>query len=203
MPHWREQQHKDRYFKQAKSDGYRARSAYKLIQIQERFHVIKRGDVVVDLGAAPGSWSQVVRKWVGPKGQVIALDIQEMEPIPGVTIVQGDMTDPAVMAQVMELAGGRANVVISDAAPFTTGIKLRDHVLCIELARAAFEFAQAVLVSKGNYVAKVFNGEDLPALIHDVKMAFHPVKTNIPEATRKESWESFIVAKGYKGKTSA
>lgn len=199
MSHWRKKQHLDPYFQQAKQEGYRARSAYKLLQIQEKFRVIRRGNVVVDLGAAPGSWSQVLTKLVSGKGRVIALDVQEMEPIPGVTCLQGDMTDPDVQAQVIEIAGGHADVVLSDAAPSTTGVKLRDHVLSIELGRAAFTVAQQLLRPGGNMVIKVFEGEDLPALIRDVKLAFHPVKVHTPKATRNESWESFIVAQGFKG----
>jgi 23S rRNA (uridine2552-2'-O)-methyltransferase len=199
MGHWRKQQHLDRYFQKAKEEGYRARSAYKLLQIQDKFRIMRRGNTVVDLGAAPGSWSQVASNIVGDRGQVIALDLQPIEPIPGVVTLQGDMTDPTVQTRVIELAGGRANVVLSDAAPSTTGIKLRDHVISIELARAAFEVAKRLLVSRGNLVLKVFEGEDLPDLIHDVKMAFHPVKVHTPPATRNESWESFIVARGYKG----
>jgi 23S rRNA (uridine2552-2'-O)-methyltransferase len=199
MGHWRKQQHQERYFRMAKQEGYRARSAYKLIQIQEKFHVIRRGDVVVDLGAAPGSWSQVVSPLVGDRGKVIALDLQEIEPIPGVVTLQGDMTDPDVQARVIEVVGSKANVVLSDAAPSTTGVKLRDHVLSIELARAAFTVAKELLVRNGNMVLKVFEGEDLPDLIREVKLAFHPVKVHTPAATRNESWESFIVARGYKG----
>ncbi|MGC9469876.1 MAG: RlmE family RNA methyltransferase [Anaerolineae bacterium] len=199
MGHWRKQQHQEQYFRRAKEEGYRARSAYKLIQIQRKFRVIRRGDVVVDLGAAPGSWSQVATELIGDQGRVLALDLQPIEPIPGVTALQGDMTDPQVQAEVIAAVGGKADVVLSDAAPSTTGIKLRDHVISIELARAAFEVARELLRPKGNMVLKVFEGEDLPALIHDVKMAFHPVKVHTPPATRNESWESFIVAKGYKG----
>jgi len=199
LSHWRKQQRKELYFQKAKQEGYRARSAYKLLQIQEKFHIIRRGDIVVDLGAAPGSWCQVTVKLVGDKGRVIALDLQEIEPLPGVITLQGDMTDPAIQAQVIELAGGRANVVLSDAAPSTTGIKLRDHVLSIELGRAALAVAKKLLVPGGNLVIKVFEGEDLPGLIHDVKMAFHPVKIHTPPATRSESWEAFIVAQGFKG----
>jgi 23S rRNA (uridine2552-2'-O)-methyltransferase len=202
MTHWRKQQQQDRYFQQAKQEGYRARSAYKLLQIQEKFQLIRKGDVVVDLGAAPGSWSQVLVKLVGERGRVIALDLQPIEPIPGVVTVQGDMTDPEVQRHLRELAGGKVNVVLSDAAPSTTGVKLRDHVLSIELARAALETAKQLLVSKGSMALKVFEGEDLPRLILDVKMAFHPVKVHTPAATRNESWESFIVARGFKGTPS-
>ncbi len=197
--HWRKQQHRDRFFQQAKAHGYRARSAYKLVQIQEKFKIIRPGDVVVDLGAAPGSWSQVAAEMVGKKGKVIALDLQPMEPIPGVTMLEGDMTELAVQDAVIEAAGGKADVVLSDAAPFTTGIKLRDHVLSMELARAALAMARELLDPGGNLVIKVFEGEDLPGVIRDVKLAFHPVKVHKPEASRRESWEQFIVAKGYKG----
>jgi len=200
LSHWRKQQSKELYFQKAKQEGYRARSAYKLLQIQEKFHVIRRSDVVVDLGAAPGSWCQVTVKLVGDRGRVIALDLQEIEPLPGVITLQGDMTDPAIQAQVIELAGGRANVVLSDAAPSTTGIKLRDHVLSIELGYTALAVAKQLLIPGGNLVIKVFEGEDLPGLIRAVKIAFHPVKVHTPAATRNESWESFIVAQGFKGR---
>jgi 23S rRNA (uridine2552-2'-O)-methyltransferase len=199
MSHWRKNQGRETYFQKAKKEGYRARSAYKLIQIQDKFHVVHRGDTVVDLGAAPGSWSQVLVHLVGAKGRVIALDLQTMEPIKGVTILQGDMTDLDVQEQLKQLTNGRCNLVVSDAAPSTTGIKLRDHVLSIELARAAFSVAQNILVPGGNMVLKVFQGEDLPSLIRDVKMRFHPVKVHTPPATRNESWETFIVAQKFKG----
>lgn len=198
MSHWRKNQGRDLYFQKAKEEGYRARSAYKLLQIQKKFHVIRSRDTVVDLGAAPGSWSQVLIGFVGKHGHVIALDLQEMEPIEGVTMIQGDMTDPDTQERIKELTHGRCHVVLSDAAPSTTGIKLRDHVISIGLARAAFALAQQILVPGGNMVLKVFQGEDLPPLIHDVKMRFHPVKIHTPPATRNESWEAFIVAQKYK-----
>jgi len=201
MTHWRKHQDKDPYFKKAKAEGYRARSAYKLLQIQKKFTIIRKGNIVIDLGAAPGSWSQVAVKLVGSKGHVLAVDIQAVDPIPGVTTLQGDMTDPEIQKRIIETVGGRADVIISDAAPFTTGVKLRDHVLSMELARAALAVAQELLQPGGKLVIKVFQGEDLPGVIYDVKMAFHPVKVYTPPATRKESWEQFIVAQGYKGKS--
>jgi 23S rRNA (uridine2552-2'-O)-methyltransferase len=197
--HWRQQQHQEQYFREAKRQGYRARSAFKLLQIQKKFRVIRKGDVVVDLGAAPGSWSQVASELVGTRGRVIALDLQEIAPLEGVTILQGDMTDPEVQARVVAEAGGAVDVVLSDAAPSTTGIKLRDHVISMELGHAALAVAKAVLRHKGNLVIKAFEGEDFPPLIHAVKMAFHPVKVFTPDATRDGSWERFIVARGYKG----
>jgi 23S rRNA (uridine2552-2'-O)-methyltransferase len=198
MSHWRKQQQQDKFFRKAKADGYRARSAYKLLQIQERFRLIRRGDVVVDLGAAPGSWSQVAAKLVGPKGRVVALDLEEMEPIPGVVLLQGDMTDLDVQDRLIEAVGGQADVVLSDAAPSTTGIKLRDHVLSMELIRAALAVAEEILRPGGHFVAKAFPGEDFADVLHDVKMAFRHVKVAKPEASRKESWERFVVARNRK-----
>jgi 23S rRNA (uridine2552-2'-O)-methyltransferase len=199
MGHWRKQQHLDRYFKKAKRDGYRARSAYKLTQMQEKFRIIRRGDVVVDLGAAPGSWSQVAAKLVGSDGRVVALDLQPIDPISGVNLVQGDMLDAEVRARVAAMVDGRADVVLSDAAPETTGIKLRDHVRSIELARTAFEFAQDLLGDGGSMVLKIFEGEDFPDLLRDVKRAFRRAQGHKPSASRDESWEIFIVARGYRG----
>jgi 23S rRNA (uridine2552-2'-O)-methyltransferase len=199
MGHWRKQQHLDRYVKKAKRDGYRARSAYKLTQMQEKFRIIRRGDVVVDLGAAPGSWSQVAAKLVGSDGRVVALDLQPIDPISGVNLVQGDMLDAEVRARVAAMVDGRADVVLSDAAPETTGIKLRDHVRSIELARTAFEFAQDLLGDGGSMVLKIFEGEDFPDLLRDVKRVFRRAQGHKPSASRDESWEIFIVARGYRG----
>ena len=198
--HWRTHQQSDRYFRLAKEEGYRARSAYKLKQIDERFHILHRGDAVVDLGAAPGSWSQVVVRRVGRGGKVVAVDLRPIEPIPGVVILQGDMTDPEMQARIEAALGGPADVVLSDAAPSTTGIKLRDHVLSMELGHAALATARRLLRPGGSLVIKVFEGEDLAELIRAVKQSFHPVKLFTPDATRNESWESFIVARGFKGK---
>ncbi|MGC9399146.1 MAG: RlmE family RNA methyltransferase [Anaerolineae bacterium] len=198
MSHWRQQQQQDKFFRKAKTDGYRARSAYKLLQLQERFHLIRRGDVVVDLGAAPGSWSQVAAELVGPQGRVVALDLEEMVPIPGVVALQGDMTDLEVQDLLIETLGGAADVVLSDAAPATTGIKLRDHVLSMELVRAALAVAHEVLRPGGHFVAKAFPGEDFAGVLHEIKQAFRHVKVAKPEASRKESWERFVVARHHK-----
>ncbi len=203
MSHWRKTQHKEKYFKQAKRDGYRARSAYKLLQIQERFKIIRRGDLVVDLGAAPGSWSQVAIELVGRRGRVVALDLQEIAPIPGVRTLQGDMTDLQVQDQLIAVVRRPVDVVLSDAAPSTTGVKLRDHVLSMELARAALAVAEEILRPGGNFVVKVYEGEDLPAVIQAVKMAFRRVKINKPHSSRDGSWEQFIVALNYKGRVSS
>jgi 23S rRNA (uridine2552-2'-O)-methyltransferase len=197
--HWRQRQREDAYFQRAKREGYRARSAYKLQQIQEKFGVLRRGQVVLDLGAAPGSWSQVAAQIVGSSGRVIAVDLQPIEPIPGVTTLQGDLADPDVQAQIVVAAGGPVHVVLSDAAPDTSGVHLRDHVLSVELVRAALALARQALRPGGHFVAKVFEGEDLPQLIVDLRREFSRVKPNYPAATRREGREVFLVCTGFKG----
>jgi 23S rRNA (uridine2552-2'-O)-methyltransferase len=197
--HWRKRQGDDRYFQKAKVEGYRARSAYKLLQIQEKFHVLRKGQVVLDLGAAPGSWSQVAGQIVGSAGRVIAVDLQTIEPIPGVTTLQGDITAPDVQAGIVEAAGGPVDVVLSDAAPNTSGIRERDHALSVELVRAAFGVAQRSLRPGGCFVAKVFEGEDIPRLLAHLRRHFALVKPHYPQATRQESREVFLVCKGFGG----
>jgi 23S rRNA (uridine2552-2'-O)-methyltransferase len=192
-PHWRQNQRKDQYFQQAKAAGYRARSAFKLLQIQEKFKLLRRGQRVLDLGAAPGSWSQVASQIVGPSGQVVAVDLQAIDPLPGVVTIEGDMTSAEIQAQILEVVGGSVHVVISDAAPSSTGIKLRDHVLSVELVRAALTLSQQVLRPGGHLVAKVFEGEELPELIVDLRQAFAKVKPHYPAATRREGREVFLV----------
>jgi 23S rRNA (uridine2552-2'-O)-methyltransferase len=191
--HWRKNQREDTYFQKAKEAGYRARSAFKLLQIQEKFHVLRRGQRVLDLGAAPGSWSQVAGQIVGPSGRVVAVDLQAIEPLPGVVTIQGDVTAADVQAQMLEAAGGTVHVVLSDAAPNSTGIRLHDHVLSVELVRAALSVARQALQPGGHLVAKVFEGEDLPQLIVDLRQAFEKVKPHYPDATRREGREVFLV----------
>jgi 23S rRNA (uridine2552-2'-O)-methyltransferase len=196
--HWRKQQRTDPYFQRAKAEGYRARSAYKLIQIQEKFRILGKGRSVLDLGAAPGSWSQVARKIVGRTGVVVAVDVQAIEPVPGVIALQGDLAAPEVQARMIEAVGGHVDVVLCDAAPNTSGIRERDHALSVELARAAFDVVQRSLKRGGHFVVKVFEGEDLPQLIVDLREKFDLVKPYYPQATRRESLEIYLVCKGFR-----
>jgi len=195
--HWRQQQSADPYFQKAKAAGYRARSAYKLIQIQKKFDLLHAGQTVLDLGAAPGSWSQVATKQVGRKGHVIAVDLQAIEPIPGVTTIQGDIATADTQAQMLAAAEGPFDVVLSDAAPNTSGIRLRDHAFSVALVYAALDVARRSLVPGGHFVAKVFEGEDLPQLIVDLRQFFATVKPFYPEATRREGLEVFLVCKDF------
>jgi 23S rRNA (uridine2552-2'-O)-methyltransferase len=155
--------------------------------------LLHRGQRVLDLGAAPGSWSQVASQIVGPSGKVVAVDLEAIDPLPGVVTIQGDMTSAEVQAQILAAVGGSVHVVISDAAPSSTGIKLRDHVLSVELVRAALALSQQVLRPGGHMVAKVFEGEDLPELIVDLRQVFAKVKPHYPAATRREGREVFLV----------
>jgi 23S rRNA (uridine2552-2'-O)-methyltransferase len=197
--HWRKEQGRDLYFQKAKEEGYRARSAYKLIQIQDRFRVLHRGDTVLDLGAAPGSWSQVARDLVGSHGLVIAVDLQSIEPIEDVLAIQGDVTDPQVQEKMVGAAGGHVDVVLSDAAPNVSGVRVRDHALSIALVYAALTIARRALKPGGSFVAKVFEGEDFPQLLVDLRACFERVKPFYPEATRREGYEVFVICRGFEG----
>jgi 23S rRNA (uridine2552-2'-O)-methyltransferase len=196
--HWRTHQRDDPYFRMAKAEGYRARSAYKLLQIQDAFHILSQGQTVLDLGAAPGSWSQVASAIVGSTGRTIAVDLQPIEPLRGVVLLQGDITSPATQAEILQVSGGAVDVVLSDAAPGTSGIRDRDHALSIELVYSALQVAQRALRPGGHLVAKVFEGSDLPKLIVDLRQHFDRVKPNYPEATHREGREIYIVCKGFK-----
>ena len=194
---WRRQQQQDYFFRKAKEEGYRSRAAYKLLQINERYKLIRKGDVVLDLGAAPGGWSQVAAKLVGPQGTVVAVDKAAMEPLPGVTFVQGDLTAPDLAERIRALVGS-VDVVLSDAAPPISGVRVRDHALSIALAQAALRVAQALLKPGGHLVVKAFEGEDFPAFLAEMRRHFRSVKPYCPPASRRESAEVYVVAKGFR-----
>ncbi len=192
---WRKQQGKDRFFRQAKEDGYRARSAYKLQGINEKFRLLRPGQRVLDIGAAPGSWSQMASELVGAGGKVVAVDLQPIQPLAGVTILQGDIREPALFAQIQAAAGGEFfDVVLSDIAPNTTGITVTDHARSIELSLFALSVALRTLRKGGHFVTKVFTGEDFDDLLALTRRFFQRASPFDPEATRKESKETFIVA---------
>jgi 23S rRNA (uridine2552-2'-O)-methyltransferase len=195
--HWRKDQSKDRYFRQAKQEGYRSRSAYKLLQINERFNILHRGARVVDLGAAPGGWSQVCARTVGKEGKVIACDLVEVNAMRGVRLIQGDMTTPEVRERIRQAARGPIDVVLSDAAPSTTGIRDRDHAASINLAETALLIAKELLAPGGSLVVKVFEGEYFPDYLAEVRRSFSVVKAHRPAASRSESREMFVVAQGF------
>lgn len=200
MSKWMHERLRDHYFRKAKREGYRSRAAYKLKQINDRYHLIRRGDVVVDLGCAPGSWLQVAAELVGPEGAVIGIDLQPVEPIRGIVILQGDMLEADAVAALEEvLAGRQASVVLSDMSPKTSGDRLRDHLRSIALAEAALHFARRHLRPGGNLVLKVFEGGALAEFLSQVRSLFGFCKPHAPPASRRESSETYVVGRGFHG----
>lgn len=184
---------RDHYYRKAKEEGYRARSAYKLLQINEKFHIIKKGDSVVDLGAAPGGWLQVARQL--SDGKVVGVDLEQIVPITGVVTFQADITRESTAERILEELGGKADVVICDAAPNLSGAWDMDHAVSIDLARSALRAAKRLLKPKGNFLVKVFQGDMFPEYLAEVKREFAKVQAHSPAASRRESAETYIVAK--------
>jgi 23S rRNA (uridine2552-2'-O)-methyltransferase len=186
--------HRDHYYNKAKQEDYRSRAAYKLKQLDETAHLIEEGTTVVDLGAAPGGWLQVAGE-LTDEGTVIGVDLQRIDPVEGVETIQGDMTEEETREQVRERVG-EADVVISDMAPEMTGEYSLDHARSIHLARQAYETATDILAPGGDLVVKVFDGPDLSALRDDIDQEFQYVRDVRPDASRDESSELYLVAKG-------
>ena len=184
---------RDYYYRLAKEEGFRARSAYKLLQINEKYHVIKRGDSVVDLGAAPGGWLQVAEKLSG--GKIVGVDLEGITPIPGVITYRADITAESTVDLVKEAIGGEADVVICDAAPNLSGAWDRDHAVSVDLARSALKIAKKLLKPRGNFVVKVFQGDMFIDYLNEVRKEFATVHAHSPVASRKESAETYVVAK--------
>jgi len=183
--------------RRARSDGYRSRAAFKLIEVNTRERLLIPGARVVDLGAAPGGWSQVAAK---AGGRVIAIDLLEIAPISGVIMLRGDFREAAVQEQVAAALGGRkADVVLSDLSPNISGIASADQARAAELVRTAADFCRAQLAPHGALLVKVFQGEEFTDLLGDMKLLFREVKTLKPAASRGESRETYLLARGLKG----
>jgi len=196
---WLERQLNDPYVHAAKKKGYRSRAAFKLVELDTRFHFLKKGARIIDLGAAPGGWSQVAADIVGPTGRIIAIDILEMEPLPGVQIFHADLTDPGIPAQLKEALGGPADVVLSDMAASTTGHRATDHIRTTALLEAGLDLAEDVLKPGGIFIGKAFQGGATGDLLARIKKLFSDVKHVKPPASRAESVELYLVAQGFKG----
>lgn len=194
---WLTRQLNDPYVQQAKLDGYRSRAAYKLIEIDEKFKILKKGIVIVDLGAAPGGWTQVALDRVGEKGTVIGIDITPMEPLTGAHLMCGDFCDLEVVTALKEALGKSAHVVLSDMAASSTGHPQTDHIRIMGLAEEAFLFSQEVLEKGGNFVAKVLQGGTEKDLLMLLKKHFEKVVHFKPASSRKESAEMYVVALGF------
>jgi 23S rRNA (uridine2552-2'-O)-methyltransferase len=192
---WLDRHVSDEYVKRAQREGYRSRAAYKLLEIQDRDRVLRPGQVVVDLGAAPGGWSQVASRLVGPQGRVIALDLLEMEPLAGVDLIQGDFRENEVLERLRHALGGRpVDLVISDMAPNVSGMAAVDQPRAMYLAELALDFAREVLAPGGALVMKVFQGEGFDELLRALRGEFGRVVVRKPRASRPKSREVYLVA---------
>ncbi|PLX71518.1 MAG: RlmE family RNA methyltransferase [Denitrovibrio sp.] len=189
---------KDAFYKKAKMEGFKSRAAYKLLELNKKHALFRSGDTVLDIGCAPGGWVQVVLQQ--KKSIVVGVDLLEVMNLEDTrfTFIQGDITEQATVEQVLE-AAPVYDCVVSDAAPNTSGSKLLDHVNSVDLVRLIYSFTKKVLKKGGNFTFKVFEGEDRSDLVKDIKKDFDFCKMLRPEATRKKSFEMYIVLKGFKG----
>ena len=199
---WLERQLNDPYVRRAKADNYRSRAAYKLLELDERFGLLKGAKAVIDLGIAPGGWSQVVRRRA-PGAKVAGIDLLPTEPIDGVTILQMDFTDDEAPAKLQEALGGAPDLVLSDMAANTVGHAQTDHLRTMGLVETALEFASQTLRPGGAFVAKVLAGGADSQLVAELKRHFTTVKHAKPPASRKQSSEWYVVAQGFKGRAEA
>lgn len=195
---WLERQLNDPYVARARHEGFRSRAAFKLIEIDDKQHILKSGARVVDLGAAPGGWSQVALQRIGNKGRVVAIDILEIDEIAGVEFAQIDFLDPAAPDKLKAMLGGAADVVLSDMAANATGHRRTDHLKIMALVEAAAEFAREVLKPGGSFLSKVIQGGTEGALLADLKRDFSSVKHVKPAASRSDSAELYVLATGFR-----
>ena len=197
---WLREHVNDTYVQRAKSEGYRSRAAFKLMEIDDRDHLIRAGEVVVDLGATPGGWSQVAAKRMQGKGRVIALDLLEMEPLHGVEFIQGDFREDVVLNQLeTTLAGEKVGLVLSDMAPNMSGILLSDQARVMHLAELGLEFSRSWLKPNGAFLVKVFQGYGFEEFVREMREVFKSVSTRKPDASRDRSAEIYLLGKGLKG----
>ncbi|MBI5798217.1 RlmE family RNA methyltransferase [Candidatus Woesearchaeota archaeon] len=187
-------QQKDYYFNKAKKEGLRARSSYKLIEIQKKYKLMKTNDNVLDIACAPGSWLQVIKKFT--HGRIVGVDLESIKPIDGIEFIQGDIRDKKIQRQI----GNNYQVVLSDIAPKTTGIRDKDQYLSLELSRVSFLVAKEVLQKGGNFLVKTFQSQETEELVKEIKKEFDFVKRYSPASSREGSKEIYILATGYKGK---
>lgn len=198
---WLARQLNDPYVVMAKQQGWRSRAAFKLIELDDRFKLLKPGALVVDLGCAPGGWAQVaVRRGVA---RVVGLDLLPVDPVAGADLLQGDFNDADMPDRLMAMLGAKADLVLSDMAPNTTGHAATDHIRIIALAELALDFAVQVLAPGGSFVAKVFQGGSERQMLEPMKRMFATVRHAKPPASRKESSESYVVAMGFRGDARA
>lgn len=200
---WLERQLNDPYVAESKRLGYRSRAAFKLIQLDEKYHFLGKGKTIVDLGCAPGGWTQVAVQRNKGSGQVVGIDILETEPVAGATMIQQDFTEEDAPEKLKALLHGEADIVMSDMAANTTGHQQTDHLRTINLVELGYAFAKEVLAEGGIFIAKVFQGGAEGSLLADVKKNFKKVGHCKPDASRQGSPETYLVAQGFRGKKAA
>ncbi len=197
---WLKEHFDDRFVKQSQQDGYRSRASYKLLELQEKDNLIAPGMTIVDLGSAPGGWSQVAARLVGNEGRVVASDILEMDSIAGVTFIKGDFTEDDVYQSILNaMKGELADLVISDMAPNMSGMNAVDQPAAMYLVELALDLGTQVLKPGGNFVAKVFQGEGFEAYLKSMRGNFQKVITRKPDSSRARSREVYLFGKGFKG----
>ncbi len=197
---WLDEHFNDQYVKKSQQDGYRSRASYKLLELQDKDKLIKPGMSVLDLGSAPGGWSQVAIELVGDKGRVVASDILPMEPIAGVDFVQGDFTEIDVYEQIVHVLGdSKVDLVISDMAPNMSGVSAVDQPKAMYLIELAVDMADQILAPGGTFIAKVFHGDGFDELLKAARSKFNKVQIRKPDASRARSKEQYLVARDFKG----
>lgn len=196
---WLTRQAADPYVKAARAKGYRSRAAFKLEELDRKDRFLRPGQRVVDLGAAPGGWSQLAAERVGAGGRVVATDLLEMEPLPGVEFLHGDFREPEVLERLEALVGKRVDLVLSDMAPNISGVSVRDQAMSMDLAELALEFAREWLEPRGFFVVKLFQGEGFDPFVAAARSTFSRVRLRKPAASRKESREIYLVADSRRG----
>ena len=197
---WMEEHVNEPYVKNAQADGYRSRASYKLIEINEKDNIIRPNSTVMDLGSAPGGWSQIIAPMVGDNGRVIASDILPMDGIPGVSFLQGDFTEAVVYEEILKMLGDEmVDTVVSDMAPNMSGVNTTDQYASMYLVELALDMARNVLKPNGAFCAKVFQGVGYEEYVKDVRSSFKQVIVRKPAASRPRSREVYLVAKGFKG----
>lgn len=191
---------RDHYWRKAKQQGFRSRAAYKLLEIQKKFGILRKGDRVLDLGCAPGGWLQLIAAEIGPKGRVVGVDRQKTKALShtNVALIQGDITKAEVRDRIRQALGEDAHVVTSDLSPNLTGIHFQDHLRSCELVKDALAVARGVLAPGGIFLVKIFQGEELESIVRDLKENFGQVRRVVPSASRKASSEIYLLARGFR-----
>jgi 23S rRNA (uridine2552-2'-O)-methyltransferase len=195
---WLQRQLNDPYVAAARRHGYRSRAAFKLIELDDRFDLLRRGGRVVDLGCAPGGWTQVAAERLGRRGRIVGIDLAEVAPISGAVLLRADVTEPAALDAIKQALGGEADIVLSDMAPATTGHAPTDHLRIVVLAEVGFAIAREILRPGGIFVAKVFQGGAEGELLGLLKRCFSELRHAKPPASRAESSETYVIAKGFR-----